>query len=96
MNDLDKLLAQALAPVPDHGFSARVVRRVRWEQIRSEWKTVAAALLFVVLLLAAVPLRAIGSALGAAVPNAAGFWALSLGAWLVVVSLIAARQLSRL
>jgi hypothetical protein len=96
MSDLDEFLSQSLPPVPDHGFSTRVMRRVWWEQLRQQWKVVAAVLLFVAVLVAVAPLRAIGDTLGEALPQAAGVWALSLGAWLVVVSLIAARQLSRM
>lgn len=96
MNELDELLSQSLPAVPDHGFSDHVMRRLWWERARREWKVVAAALLFIALFLAVVPLRTIGLALGQAVPDAVGQWAVALAAWLVAISLLAARQLSRL
>lgn len=96
MNELDKLLCEPIAAIADEGFSARVIRRVQIERLRREWKTIAALALCVVLLFALLPLHTIGALLGAGVPLLAGGWQLSLGVWLVVVSLIGAYQLSRL
>jgi hypothetical protein len=96
MNDLDKLLSQPLPAVADDGFSARVTRRVRLEQLRGHWKTAAAAAVCVVLMIAVLPLHAIGAALGAGLPQMAGSWAVGLAAWVVAVSLLAARPLSRM
>ena len=96
MNDLDKLLAQALPSVADGGFSARVVRRVRWEQFRRHWKTAAAVALCIALIILVLPLHLIGAELGAALPRLAGSWAVSLAAGAVAASLLAARALARL
>ena len=95
MNDLDRLLSQPLPAVADDGFSTRVMRRLRVEQLRGHWKTAAAVAVCVVLMIAVLPLHAIGAALGAGLPQMAGSWAISLAAGIVAVSLLAARELAR-
>jgi protein-S-isoprenylcysteine O-methyltransferase Ste14 len=95
MNDLDKLLSQPLPSVVDDRFSARVMRRVRVEQLRGHWKTAAAVAVCVVLIFLALPLHAIGAVLGAGLPQIAGSWTISLAAGIVAVSLLAARELTR-
>ena len=96
MNEFDALLSQPIAAVADNGFSARVMRRVRIEQIRSHGPTIAAFALCAALLVVLLPFHAIGGLLGAAFPQLAQSWAVNLAAWLVVVCLLAARPLSRL
>jgi len=96
MTELDRLLFETLRPIPDAGFSARVMMRVKWQTLRRNWTVAAVLGLCTLLVVFLVPWGAVGVALGAALPGIAGLWAFNLAAALVVISLLAARELARL
>lgn len=96
MNEIDELLSRPLPDVPDDGFSARVLARVRTEQRRGWWRVAAVAAACVLLSVLLLPLDAIGREVGAALPYVADSWPVRLAAALTVISLLIERQFARL
>lgn len=66
MDELDALLSQPLAPVADHGFSARVIARVQAEERRSSAIAIVLSLVAATLACLLVPLKDITGDLAAA------------------------------
>ena len=104
---LEELLSQPLPPVPDDGFSARVMSRVAAEQRLRQWAAVAAVAACAGFVMLFLPLGPVGAALGDGLPRAVvgafgvafrqliSSWAVNLGLAAIVLSFLVERQFSQ-
>lgn len=65
--NLDELLSQPLQPVPDNGFSARVMARIKTEERRHVAMTVALSVAATIVLCVMMPLRDLTGLIGGAI-----------------------------
>jgi len=82
--NIDALLSQPLAPVADNGFSARVIARVRRQELRRAVLWGLAVTVFAVLACALLPVPALAMALNLMALRLAA----SAQVWLAIAALV--------
>lgn len=92
---IDDLLNRPLEAVPDNGFSARVVERIRAEERRETALSFAAVLVAVAACALVLPLPALSLELGHAVFDIANQTAIGLAAGLLILTYMFERVVAR-
>jgi len=95
-DELDILLSQPLPSVADGGFAARVMYRVRTQQLWRRTLSILGVSACVLLAIVLLPLHSIGTEFGTLVPKIAGSWAVNFAAAALVLTFLLDRQFSRL
>ena len=90
MQDLDGLLAQPLADMPDNGFSSRVAARVELQRLRRERFLNEVYIGLVLLAVLVLPFTPVGAAVATAAftPGGVALAALAIGTALLVSRLL--------